>query len=128
MFSTVVETCTSNTCENNGTCTNTSIGIKCSCPSGYGGIHCENGKSSNDPVVIRYLISKVYKHMKHPHSLQQQCNHVSINGSMLSTLLCFLLKLGFNMLYYDGVLIIYLNNVALSKTQINVTKLHLYNE
>ena len=67
--------------------------------------------------------------MKHLQSLQQQCNHVSVNGSMLSTLLSFLLKLGFNILYYDAVLIIiYLNNVALSITHTNVTKLLRYNE
>ena len=52
VFSTVAERCTTDTCENNGMCTNTSIGIKCSCPSGYGGIHCENGRCSNGPVVI----------------------------------------------------------------------------
>ena len=40
----VIDYCSSSPCQNNGTCTNSPEGFKCSCLKGFTGIACETGK------------------------------------------------------------------------------------
>ena len=44
-LSTAVDHCFSNPCANNGTCNNSLHGYRCSCPEGFTGSLCEEGKT-----------------------------------------------------------------------------------
>ena len=40
--------CAINPCENGGTCQDSANGYNCTCPSGYSGKNCSDGKNSLD--------------------------------------------------------------------------------
>ena len=47
-----INECSSNPCENGGSCTDNVNHYTCSCADGYTGIHCETGKNLNLIFVI----------------------------------------------------------------------------
>ena len=57
-LSTAVDHCFSNPCANNGTCNNSLHGYRCSCPEGFTGSLCEEGKTTVCLFVFTKMIEK----------------------------------------------------------------------
>ena len=57
-LSTAVDHCFSNPCANNGTCNNSLHGYRCSCPEGFTGSLCEEGKVTICLFVVTKMIEK----------------------------------------------------------------------
>ena len=57
-LSTAVDHCFSNPCANNGTCNNSLHGYRCSCPEGFTGSLCEEGKVTICLFVFTKMIEK----------------------------------------------------------------------
>ena len=57
-LSTAVDHCFSNPCANNGTCNNYLHGYRCSCPGGFTGSLCEEGKTKVCLFVFTKIIEK----------------------------------------------------------------------
>ena len=57
-LSTAVDHCFSNPCANNGTCNNSLHGYRCSCPEGFTGSLCEEGKTAVCLFVFTRIIEK----------------------------------------------------------------------
>ena len=49
-----IDECKNNPCKNGGKCTNTHGSYRCSCPSGFSGKNCENGKEMIKTLVYRW--------------------------------------------------------------------------
>ena len=60
-LSTAVDHCFSNPCANNGTCNNSLHGYRCSCPEGFTGSRCEEGKTAVCLFVFTKMIQKKRK-------------------------------------------------------------------
>ena len=56
--STAVDHCFSNPCANNGTCNNSLHGYRCSCPEGFTGSLCEEGKTTVCLFIVTKIIEK----------------------------------------------------------------------
>ena len=57
-LSTAVDHCFSNPCANNGTCNNSLHGYRCSCPEGFTGSLCEEGKTTDCLFVFTKMMEK----------------------------------------------------------------------
>ena len=57
-LSTAVDHCFSKPCANNGTCSNSLHGYRCSCPEGFTGSLCEEGKTTVCLFVFTKMIEK----------------------------------------------------------------------
>ena len=57
-LSTAVDHCFSNPCANNGTCNNSLHGYRCSCPEGFTGSLCEEGKVTICLFVFTKMVEK----------------------------------------------------------------------
>ena len=57
-LSTAVDHCFSNPCANNGTCNNSLHGYRCSCPEGFTGSLCEEGKTTVCLFILTKIIDK----------------------------------------------------------------------
>ena len=63
-LSTAVDHCFSNPCANNGTCNNYLHGYRCSCPGGFTGSLCEEGKTKVCLFVFTKIIEKKTGNMR----------------------------------------------------------------
>ena len=57
-LSTAVDHCFSSPCANNGTCNNSLHGYRCSCPEGFAGSLCEEGKTTVCLFIFTKMIEK----------------------------------------------------------------------